>query len=85
MAQAKINTSTVTEYVRQDIEVTEVVLTLTQKEAEVLKFVCCNVGGDHKKTNRKYTDNIKDALTGAGIRDISCSLDYRYTTIHLKE
>ena len=46
-------------------------LELTQAEAEALEVVLNHVGGTPKTTRRGLTDNIRDALIGAGIEDTS--------------
>jgi hypothetical protein len=51
------------------VETTEVTLKLTLAEAEVIQTIlACHIAGDDKKSPRKYTDRICDALDAAGVK-----------------
>ena len=42
-------------------------LTLTQTEAEYLRFVCALIGGDKGAPPREFFEELRDALNKAGV------------------
>jgi hypothetical protein len=52
------------------VEVTKSVtvkLTVSEEEAQTLRDILANVGGDPKKSQRKHANNISNALDDAGL------------------
>lgn len=47
---------------------TEVVLTLSEDEAQVLRDVCGRIGGDPRASRRRLIDGIHDALESVGFK-----------------
>lgn len=66
-----METKTVTKEVPQKV----VTLTLTPKEASVLKTLVGRVRGDSASTNRKHTDAIKASLLGIAQADDCCHFE----------
>lgn len=62
-----------TEIVRQPKRVKRVQLTLTEGEADFLLALMAHVGGDQKKSPRKYAIRIREALSRA------LGIDYKGT------
>jgi hypothetical protein len=47
----------------------EILLTLTERQATFLMDVMCSISGDTERSRRRYADMIREALEGESVRN----------------
>lgn len=70
MANATALKKTVKKTVEEQVD-DGVILMLSKDEAETLRLIVCNIGGDRYESRRKHAEAIAEALRLAGVYKLS--------------